>query len=267
MVCGVSYRSVIMNLSHDEYLDFMIDTVFCFYKDKNLKFSIYDCSKKLRFITDENLKFQGVNIGDFGDLSELDMLKHHPKLKKNLDFALESVISTQRHVVWVIFSRVESFFGAVSIKLTPLFHDGEVCGVLLQKTISSKLFYSLRIITHSQSRNSKLMITNKQIESLSKRERDTLYLTVLNFSMPEISKMLLISIGTVRTYITRICEKFDIQNSTLFIQDKLNRLELLNALLMPDIKFDPVSILIEGHDEYFHFWTQLNKFEDALNGS
>ena len=262
----MNYRSVIIDLSHDEYLDFMIDTVFCFYKDKNLKFSIYDCNKILRFVTDENLSFQGLNPNDFADVSEIEMLKDNQALKNNLNFALDRVISTQRHITWVIFSRVKSFFGAVSIMLSPLFHNGEVCGVLLQKTISSKLFYSLRIITQSQSRNSKLTITDKQIKALSKRERDTLYLILLNFSLPDISKMLLISTGTVRTYITRICEKFDIQNSTLFIQDKLNRLELLNSLLMPDIKFDPVSILIEDHDEYFHFWTQLDKFEDSSSG-
>ena len=263
----MSYRSVIINLSHDEYLDFMIDTVFCFYKDKKLKFSIYDCSKNLRFVTDENLNFQGFNPDDFGDVSEIEMLKSSRELKSSLNFALDRVISTQNNLVCVVFMRFLNSFGALHIKLAPLFHDGEVCGVLLQKTISSKLFYSLRAITQIEPRNSKLTITNKQIGSLSKRERDTLYLTLLNFSMPDISKMLLISPGTVRTYITRICEKFDIQSSTFFIQDKLNRVDILNALLLPDIKFDPVAILIEGHDEYFHFWTRLDKFEDALNGS
>ena len=67
----MNYKNLVMNLSSDEYLTFMIETVFDFYKDKSLKMSIFDTKQRLRFISDAELAFHNIDLNNFNSLSEV----------------------------------------------------------------------------------------------------------------------------------------------------------------------------------------------------
>ena len=173
--------------------------------------------------------------------------------------SIDCVFSKQANISGFVFVSFPSFVGVIHAKLTPLFHKDEVCGAVLQKTISSRLVNSVMPIYTENQFNEKFIIINaEQINSLSEREGSVLFLSLLNYSVPEIANALSISKGTIKTYITRICNKLHIPNSLTYIQNNLEKRVILNNLPLPDIKFKPISILTIGDDEQFLFLTKPN---------
>ena len=246
----MNYTELIQSLSPDEYLNFIIDSVFNFYRDKDTLISIYDRNKQLRFTTDRNLKLHGLKPGA-GGFSGVDPLKTGKFLNDHLLSAIDCVLSQKTNVTGLVIARFPTFAGAMYITLTPLYYKDEVCGILLKKNISTRLLYSMTPITKQNMWTEKLIIKPEYLKSLSERECAVLFLGALNYSMPAIAKLLAISQGTVRTYITRVCDKLYIPNSLTYIQKSLEKRLLLNSLSLPNIKFRPIVVLTSGDDEHF----------------
>lgn len=236
-------------LNKDEYLEFLIQTHFKHYINKNIFLSIYDFNKKFKMATNlsrntfnlDNLVLQNLLI------YEMPHLQTHQHIIKVIDEVLDYVLQTANPAIYIVFDKFQNLFGAVHVRCDPIFTpQNEVCGVSFRAYDFTKLYFgAFSIPDNSQKHTSQKKNIEIKYDSFSEREKHILFLLAINFTQEVIADTLQITRGTVAKTISRICNKLKLNyTSATYLINHLDKTEILFNLTLPKSMIKPCIIKI-----------------------
>ena len=247
----------INSLTNDEYLQFLIDVHYSNYEDKNILLGVYDVKKRKKFSTKLSkklFKFSDDECLNF-DFNQQPLLNMFPSLSI-VDEMFDLILKTGNGYCCIIFDKLDGRFGAMHARIDPIFKNSEICGFVNRSYNFTKLFFGVGKLADAPAEMNKKSITGKELEVLSSRQKQILFLSLIDFTQEQIANSLHVTRGTIVKTIANICEKLTLETTSL--QSLLNvfdRSSFLKALSLPNIAFEPVAIIMP-HDLEAH-WTQL----------
>lgn len=234
----------------NEYLQFLIRNFFSQYKDKKIMLSIYNIEKQLVFSTKLTQEILMMNILDIIYTTPLqrDNKNLHSKYLHVLDKALNFVLKSQEGCSIIAFDKLGNMFGALQVRLDPLFKHNSICGISLRAMNFTKLFFGVDKVADLGYINSGKKIGKSEIEHLSNRQKQILFLLLLGFTQNKIAEGLEIGRGTVVKTIAQICQKLNLPTlSASYLLQSVDKDEVLKMLSLPDMKIEPMVVFVT-HD-------------------
>lgn len=234
----------------NEYLQFLIRNFFSQYSDKKIMLSIYNIEKQLIFSTKLTQEILMVNILDIIYTTPLqrDNNNPHSKYLHALDNALDFVLKSQEGCSIIVFDKLGNRFGALKVRIDPLFKHNDICGISVKAMNFTKLFFGVDKGADLVYTNSGIKIGRSEIEHLSNRQKQILFLLLLGFTQNKIAESLEITRGTVVKTIAQICQKLHFPTlSASYLLQSINKHDVLKMLSLPDMKIEPMIIFVT-HD-------------------
>ena len=237
----------VKNLNKDEYLQFMIESFYSNYQDKNMLITVYDSQKKLRFCTDFAKKIWGINpaIAIGKSIFDSPVFKKNKTALKKYDSIQSYVLNTGNPASIIIFDKYQKLIGATHGSITPIISSqNEICGLEVKTYDFTKLFWGAH---HLKEPSDETKIKFEyDFTQLSSRQRQVLLLLAFNFTQEQIAECFGITRGGVAQTISRICKFFNFSyTSGVYLLDTLGRAKIISQLNLPFIKLKPCVIIVK----------------------
>lgn len=237
-------------MSADEYLQFLLDVYFRNYIDKKILMGVYDVQKRGKFSTELSKKIFSYTEPDFFNLTpdQQPVLQKFPKVLALINNTFDLVLSRGDSYTCVIFDRINSHFGAMHLRVDPIFHGNIICGIVTRSYNFTKLWFGVDKFTTRIENHEKVVISADDLMVLTARQKQMLFLLLMGFTQDRIAESFHITRGTVVKTVANICDRFNLKkNSFYYLQSVIDRASVLKELSLPEIEFEPVAIMFT-HD-------------------
>lgn len=228
-------------MDKDEYLRHIIQIFYSQYAKQNLILSVYNLKLQIVFFTERLAKISGFKEVDlFSTIDELANKYSGTASVYNVFRDAFARIDVQHLGVSSIYHGFRNgFFHVVLYQIEGIIFEGEICGYTCRSTNLTRYFLNKPI--NPSSANQKKNIDKEQIELLSKRELQVLFLLMLNLKQSEMAMILNISGGNISKLINNVCIKLSDSSSSRVLLSTLNRHQVIRAISNKiDINFQPI---------------------------
>ena len=239
----------LVELTPDEYLQFLIASHFANYREANVMLSVYDVYKRIQFNTRFCEKIFSVNLEEIKGLTPRQMQNQLITLQRDeistaIEAAMDYVLNSSNSCSYIVFSKYNNIVGALHVRIDPVYTlNQQICGLACRGYDFTDLLWGIKGLyppaEPSQALNLKL---------LSDRQKQVLFLLAIDFTQDKIAQLMQITRGSVSRMISQICAKLNLTcHSGSYLVDTIGRKTIITNLELPDVAFRPLIIRIE-HD-------------------
>ena len=245
----------IKKLSVDQYLQFLIEVYFKFYENQEILLAVANLRKENVFMTkvmQDLFNYTAVDNSGNTNFSS-SYIKTVPEISNTLFQAIDYVIKHGKSCNCIIFDFYKGVFGGMNIRYDAIFKGEEVAGVVARSFNITKAYFEIdQHIKWKSSSTEKLKIEIDQINTLTPRQKQVLFLVLLDFSQERIANILLVTRGTVSRLITNICERLQLKfTSAAYLVEVIDKASIFGCIYSGDIPFKPLCLFINHEIDSF----------------
>ena len=238
-------------MQSDEYLELLIQNFYARYAQQNVLLSVYNLKQQIVFFTDQLAKISGFTKSDlYNTIDELAQKYPGTACVHKIFKDSFEVISRQCLTVSTFYHGFrDGYFHVVLYQIEGLIFQNEICGYTCKSTNLTPYFLNppMKFTTS----NKKAILTKEQLNILSKRELQVLFLLMLNLKQTEIALMLNISVGNTSKLINNVCTKLINSSSSRILLNTLDRYQVIRTI-SNHIEIDLKPIIFSYVDKEFN---------------
>lgn len=196
------------------YLKQLIETYYKHYLDKELVLSVYNHMHEQEFTTIHHQNFWSSYGFPRTRLQKTPAMTPSIPYGDIVDKLFTLIEETGRPYNLLIFTQVKSSHGGGRWVISPIYAHDLICGFEIRFSLITSEFIKNNILEQCN-KPIKNKIPLAELQKLSKRTKQVLFLTILGYSQQQIAEILTVTRGTIATVIHRLAVKFNLESSKL----------------------------------------------------